>query len=138
MLWEAMHIRILMKFGGEHVTCMHLQFNGWITCINHATYFIQYLFNLFPQCYLYMNMFICVNRFNYESRFWTKLHGVQERPQWYGRSAVLSPFGMITSGGLKAKNGRSYLESLVLIHNLMNETTSELKVEYSRYVKEYN
>ena len=67
-------------------------------------------------------------QFNYKTRKWTQLHGVHKRPRWYGQMAALTPFGMITYGGIKS-DGQSQLEDKMFLFNPLNKTLSVLKTE---------
>ena len=67
-------------------------------------------------------------KFNYKSRQWTQLYGVHKRPRWHGQMATLTPFGMITHGGMKGE-GQSKLEEKMFLYNPLNKQISVLKTE---------
>ena len=67
-------------------------------------------------------------RFDYTSRKWTQLHGVHKRPLWHGQMAALTPFGMITHGGMK-EVGQSQMEEKVLLYNPINRKLSLVETE---------
>ena len=67
-------------------------------------------------------------RFDYTSRKWTQLHGVHKRPLWHGQMAALTPFGMITHGGMK-EVGQSQLEEQMLLYNPIDRNLSIIETE---------
>jgi hypothetical protein len=65
-------------------------------------------------------------RFDYNTRDWTQLKSEDSFPHRSGQSAVLTPFGLLTFGGLDENNERSERKSTdVLRYDILNRTWSK-------------
>lgn len=67
-------------------------------------------------------------RFNYIDRTWTILNGYKSlTKRWNGQSAAITPFGIVTYGGLKINSdGMTSVEHEMLLYNVLNKTRTKL------------
>ena len=69
-------------------------------------------------------------RFNYKTKDWIQLKNSLERPKFYGQTAILTPFGMVTIGGIRNGVFGTTFAKRAYFYDILNETESDLDVNF--------
>lgn len=70
-------------------------------------------------------------RFNYATKDWIQLNDSLNRPKFHGQTAVLTPFGMITIGGIRNGILGAMFTKRAFLYDVLNETEAKLDVNFN-------
>ncbi len=69
-------------------------------------------------------------RFTYSTRKWTQLHDSLTRPNSIGKVGALTPYGIITIGGIRTEISASTLDKDVYVYDVLDRSEKRLEVEF--------
>lgn len=69
-------------------------------------------------------------RFTYSTKKWIQLHDSLLRPHSIGQAATLTPFGLITIGGLRSTFSESSFHEEIFVYDVLGRTQKRLEVQF--------